>query len=246
MRIRFVGVVVALSTCGMPFTASAQSPCVRPWAIADKWIDNHDETEPIDQTWTPDDTFETVDAQGNPLPDADVYYPPYTPGYTGFSLADDLGRLVWLKIGDAGVAKQGSVFPVDIGGAGGGADAYRTAIATCDPAAPTIVHVGDVLPVLTGNLHGPTVQGAVDLISQDPNAFWNPDTHLVTASCADNETPCAPFSPRLVAIAVFDPAELERSKRSPGALQLRVVNVVGVFVEGYMNGYVIGRLAPIR
>jgi hypothetical protein len=75
MRIGFVGVVVTLSMCVMPFAASAHSACVRPWAIVDKWIDNHDETEPIDQTWTPDDTFETVDAQGNPLLDADVYNP---------------------------------------------------------------------------------------------------------------------------------------------------------------------------
>jgi hypothetical protein len=245
MRIGFVGVVVTLSICGMPLAASAQSACARPWAIADKWIDNHDETEPIDHTWTPDDTFDTVDAQGNPLLDADVYNPPGDPAYTGFSLAQDLGRPVWLKVGDSGVAKEGWVFPVDIGGAGGGGDAYRTAIATCDPAAPTTVHVGDVLPVLSGNLHGPTIQGAVDLISQDPTAWWNPDTDLITASCADNETPCAPFSPRLVAIAAFDPAELERSRRSPGALQLRVVNVVGVFVEGYINGYVIGRLTPL-
>jgi hypothetical protein len=48
-------VVVTLSVCGMPLAASAQSACSRPWAIADRWIDNHDETEPIDQTWTPDD-----------------------------------------------------------------------------------------------------------------------------------------------------------------------------------------------
>jgi hypothetical protein len=39
---------------------------VKPWAIADKWIDNHDVTDPIDQIWTPDDTFETVDANGKP------------------------------------------------------------------------------------------------------------------------------------------------------------------------------------
>jgi hypothetical protein len=41
--------------------------------IPDKWIDNHDVTEPIDQNWDLDDTFETVDAHGNPLFDADVY-----------------------------------------------------------------------------------------------------------------------------------------------------------------------------
>jgi len=245
MRIRFVGVAVALSICYRPLAASAQSACARPWAIADKWIDNHDETEPIDHTWTPDDTFETIDAHGNPLSDADVYNPPGHPAYSGFTLAADLGRRVWLQVSDAGSAKKGTVFAVDVGGAGGGGDAYRTAIATCDPAAPTTVHVGDVLSVLMGNLHGPTLQGVGDLITQDLNAWWNPDTNSIIASCADDVVPCAPFSPRLVIVAAFDPAELERSNTSPGPLQLRVVNVLGVFVEGYMNGYVFGRLAPI-
>jgi len=239
-----VGAVVIFSICGVPFTSAAQSVCVKPWAIADKWIDNHDETEPIDQIWTPDDTFETVDAQGNPLADADVYRPITDPARTGFSPAD-IGRLVWLKVVDAGAATQGWFFAVDVGGAGASGQAYRTAISTCDPAAPTTVHVGDTLPVLMGNLHGPTMQGALDLILQDPTAFWDPVTNSVHMSCADNDPPCAPFSPRLAIVAVFDPAEFELSKRSPGALQLRVVNVLGVFLEGYLNGLVVGRLAPI-
>ena len=218
---------------------------MKPWAIADKWIDNHDETEPIDQIWTPDDTFETVDANGNPLPDADVYRPISDPAPTGFLLAADLGLRVWLRVSDAGAATQDWSFAVDVGGAGGGAQAYKNAISTCDPAAPTMVHVGDLLPALTGNLHGPTIQGFTDLILQDLSAYWDDVNNRVGGSCADNETPCAPFSPRLAAIAVFDPAEFEISKRSPGALQLRVVNVVGVFVDGYMNGLVVGRLAPL-
>jgi hypothetical protein len=217
---------------------------VKPWAIADKWIDNHDVTEPIDHTWTPDDIFETVDANGNPLPDADMYIPPSNPGYTGFTLAADLGRRVWLKVSDSGSAAQDWSFAVDIGGAGGGSQAYKTAITTCDPSAPTVVHVGDVLNVLGGNLHGPTLQAVTNLILQDQDAWWDDNTNDIALSCADYETPCAPFSPRLAAIAVFDPAELEMSKRSPGALQLRVVNVVAVFIEGYMNGLVFGRVAP--
>ena len=106
------------SLCGTPFAAAAQSVCMKPWATADKWIDNHDETEPIDQIWTPDDTFDTVDADGNPLLDADVYIPTVT----GFSIAD-IGRRVWLKIDDPGTATKESSFAVDLNGAGGGADA---------------------------------------------------------------------------------------------------------------------------
>jgi hypothetical protein len=251
MRINIVGATVILSLCGIPLQAAA-SVCVKPWAIPDKWIDNHDETEPIDQIWTLDDTFETVGADGNPLPDADadVYRQTSSsagPG-TGFS-SSDVGQRVWLKVKDAGIAIQGGFFAVDIGGAGGGADAYRTAIATwmCDPAAPDFVHMGDVLPVLKGDLHGPTIQGVLDLISQDPNAYWDDAARTVAGSCANEATPCGPYSPRLAAVAAFDPAEFEfeQLNNAPGPLRVRVSNIVGVFVEGYFNGYVLGRLALI-
>lgn len=237
MRIEIISAVVMLSLCGNTFDAQAQSVCVKPWAVGDKWIDNHDQTEPIDQIWTPDDTFDTVDAHGNPLPDADVYNPPSDLAYTGFSLAQDLGRRVWLKIDEPGTATKEWSFAVDLNGAGGGADAYRTAITTCDPTALNFVHVFDVVPVLKGNLHGPTLQGITDLISQDIDAYWDDVSRRVVSTNL--------VSPRLAAIAAFDPAQLEQSKLISGPLQVQITNLLGVFVEGYVNGYVIGVLAPI-
>jgi hypothetical protein len=246
MRIYVISATVILSVCGVPFHAAAQSVCMKPWAIPDKWTDNHDVTEPIDHTWTLDDTFETVDAHGNPLSvgDADVYMP----GVTGFSNAD-IGEHVWLKVRDSGTAIQGGFFAVDISGAGGGADAYRTAIATwnCDPAALGFVHLGDALHVLKGDLHGPTIQSVLDLISLDPIAWWDDAAGKINGSCADEAKPCGPHSPRLAAIAVFDPAEFEFEQlgNASGPLQVRVSNIVGVFLEGYFNGWVVGRIAPI-
>jgi hypothetical protein len=72
MRVPFV-VVLGLAMCTMATSANAESPvtCLKPWAIPDKWIDHHD--DPNDGVWTADDTFETVDAHGSPLSDADVY-----------------------------------------------------------------------------------------------------------------------------------------------------------------------------
>jgi hypothetical protein len=231
MRIQIVSAVVILSLCGITFDAEAESVCMKPWATTDKWIDNHDETEPIDQIWTPDDTFDTVDADGNPLPDADLYIPTVT----GFSIAD-IGRRVWLKIDDPGTATKESSFAVDLSGAGGGADAYRTAITTCDPTAPIFVQYGDVLTMLKGNLHGPTVQGVMDLISQDVDAYWDAVTRSVVSTHL--------VSPRLAAIAAFDPAQFERySGWLKGTVQ--VTNLLGVFVEGYVNGYVIGVITPV-
>jgi hypothetical protein len=249
MRVAAMCTVSVLSLTALAGDAAAQQSgstvCARPWAIADRWIDNHDETEPIDQIWTPDDTFERLDAQGNLLPDADVYLPPSSPGSVGFSL-EDIGMAVFLKIGDASAAaKPGSPFAVDIGNAGGGGAAYRTAIAFCDPAAPTTVMFGESLTLLKGNLHGPTIQGATDLIGLDPTAYWDVANRTINESCAENPTPCAPFSPRLGVVAAYDPDAFEQSLAQSGSPQLRVSNVVGVFIEGYYDGYVIGRLVPV-
>ncbi len=245
MRIHIVGATVILSLCGVPFHAAAQSVCMKPWAIADKWIDNHDETAPIDQIWTYDDTFETVDAHGNPLLDADVYRPPFPPGPgTGFSF-NDVGNRVLLKVSDGDITTQGWFFAVNIGGAGNGADAYRTAIATCDPAASESVHIGDELPLLKGNMHGPTVQGVLDLFSQDPRAYWDEYHQTVNGSCADDDPPCRSVSPRIFTIAAFDPAVFEQSRLGSGTPRLIVSNVVGVFLEAYAAGYVIGVIVPI-
>jgi len=242
MRIDIVSATVILSLCGVPFHAAAQSVCVKPWAIPDKWTDNHDVTEPIDQIWDLDDTFETMDTHGSPLLDADVYQPG-----AGFSSAD-IGQRVWLKVRDSGTSIQGGFFAVDIDGSGGGGDAYRTAIATwtCDPAAIN-VHVGDVLPVLKGDLHGPTIQGVLDLISLDPIAWWDDATRKVLGSCADEATPCGPHSPRLAAVVAFDPAEFEfeQTNNASGPQRVRVSTIVGVFLEAYFNGWVRGVLAPV-
>jgi hypothetical protein len=72
MRVRLV-VMLGLAMCAVATRANAQSyfSCLKPWAIPDKWTDVHD--DPNDGVWTADHTFETVDAHGNPLSDADVY-----------------------------------------------------------------------------------------------------------------------------------------------------------------------------
>jgi hypothetical protein len=77
----------------------------------------------------------------------------------------------------------------------------------------------------------------MDLISQDVDACWNDVSRSIVSS--------SPVSPRLSAIAAFDPAEFEQSNSVSGALQVKVANLLGVFVEGYINGYVIGVLTPI-
>lgn len=245
MRIHVIGAIVVCLLGGVPFEASAQFPCVKPWAIADKWIDNRDDTEPIDEMWTEDDTFEALDARGGLFPDADFYLPPaFGPGSTGFSLAD-VGRRVWLKVVDGGTATRQSSFAVDLGRSGEGGDAYREAISTCDPYAPNTVFINQELRMLKGNLHGPTQQAVHDLILQDPFAYWDPSLRRIAMTCADSDTPCAPFSPRLAAIAAFDPVHFEQSLVGTGAPEVIVTNLIGVFIEAYLDGLVLGVIVPL-
>jgi hypothetical protein len=246
MRVR-IFMILVLTMCGAATNATAQDlfTCVKPWAIPDKWIDNHD--DPNDHVWTADDTFETVDAQGNALSDPDVYVAPSWPfdptTYTGFTVQHDLGRLLTLKLGaPQDGLRSGFFYAVDIGTVGEGGNAYRTAIATCQQEAR--IFFGDTLQPLSGNLNGPTVQGVADLINLDPDAVWDPVARAVINSCAPSPS-CGSASPRLVAIAAFNPAVFEASMINGGQPQLVVTNVIGVFIDGIVGGKVTGYLTAL-
>jgi len=237
-------VILGLAICSVATNATAQDvrTCVKPWAIPDKWIDNHD--DPNDGVWTADDTFETLDSHDNALSDPDVYADlfSWTGTPTGFNVERDLGLLLTLKIGEPQEGmKAGWVYAIDIGTAGEGGNAYRSAIATCQE---TPVFLGDVLRPLLGNLKGPTVQGVADLINLDPNAEWDPAARAVINSCAPSPS-CGSVSPRIVAIVAFNPAFFEWGLINDGQPQLVVTNMIGVFIDGIVGGKVTGYLTTL-
>ena len=236
-------VFLLLAVCSAATNATAQNAiCLKPWTIPDKWTERHDDDSPA-HDWTDGDTFQTVDSHGNTLSDPDVYIPlnsrDYT-GYTGFTRSDS-GRLITLKIGDPHDGmKAGWFYAIDIGTAGGGGNAYRTAIATCHE---TPVLMGSSLQPLSGMLSGPTVQGVADLINLDPDAKWDPLKGVIN-SCAPSPS-CGSVSPRLVAIAVFDPERFESSLINSGQPWLVITNFIGVFIDGVVGGKVTGYITPI-
>jgi Flp pilus assembly protein TadG len=234
------GQAFGITAHGVRATATARvaiadsSDCLKPWAIPDKWTDNHDEDPPIGEIpplWTEEDQFEVRDRRDNPLPDPDVYVPPSTSGPgTGFTLANDLGTRITLKFGNPQDAISPGVFnPVRIptwdGDSQGGAD-YEANISGCNGIP---VGIGDVLQSENGAMIGPTMHGLEDLIALDPDAQWDDATDTVINSCA-TATPSCGRSPRIVAIPVYDTASYESTRRQ-GLPTFTVVNILGFFIE---------------
>ena len=234
----FFGSLLGITDQGIRATAMAQvmaanaSDCLKPWGIPDKWL----EVYPAPSPWTPDDKFNKYEEpNGPPLPDPDIYVPPdaYDPG-TGFTLAVDYGTELILKSGNPNQATSpGWFYPLQLTEPGG--QEYRDNIANCSG---VVWGVGDEIPVEPGNMIGPTIQGVRDLIDLDPSAWWNGATQNVADSCAPY---CAPTSPRLVMVPVFDTGAYEDGRQT-GRLTIQVVNILGFFIDSVQANNVHGYL----
>jgi hypothetical protein len=232
----FFGRFVGLTEQGVRATATAQaavanaSDCLKPWAIPDRWIDNHDETGVIDSEWTMDDRFETTvqsgKNKGQPLANPDVYSKP------GFTL-QHVGTRMTLKFGNPSGSQPvapGNFFPVALptwdGESRGGSD-YEQNISQCNGVP---VAIDTEITSEPGAKIGPTAHGMEDLIAQDPSATWDETTQSVQNSCAQTANPCATISPRIIAIPVFDTGWFNEGQQT-GRLQLRIVNILGFFID---------------
>jgi hypothetical protein len=219
--------------------------CMRPWAIADKWS----------EVVAPAGEFNHWVKVGNSaveLNPHDVYTPPSsTSAGTGYTLTPppgDLGTQVILKVGSSGGAvTSGWFLPLDLpdgsGGYPAGASVYRDNISQC---VGHPVSLGQRIPTETGNMVGPTKQGFNDLKALDPGATWDSSAKAVTGSCAPG---CAPFSPRIVPITVFNMDDYQRrtilndwSGCPGGGSCVTVVNILGFFVDHMQGGDVVGYL----
>ena len=256
----FFGATVGVTEQGVWATATARavignaSDCVLPFGIPDKWIDWYDEDEPIEppgqEKWTDDDVFEPEEV---PL---DVYSPPTqdgvaNPGMTGFTLADDLGRLMTLKAGGPHQAiSPGFYFPVRLPLANPddpenplestGADDYEHNIANCN-GSPS--QIGDLLWTEPGNMVGPTSHGMRDLYDQDPSATWDPNTNSVINSCAQATPSCGSKSPRLRPLILFDTGAFYAAPDQNGLSELRIANSIGFFINEINGNEVTGYVA---
>jgi hypothetical protein len=175
---------------------------------------------------------------------------------TGFKLPLNLGYELVLKGGNnpnsnTGAITPGWFLPLRLpDGAGDytdGADDFREAIGTCI-GNPVVVNPDDptYLPTENGAMVGPTGQGFGDLHDLDPTATWNSVTKRVENSCAPV---CAPFSPRIVPLPVFDMDEFQWRRAQgdwsvcPGGGRcVKIVNILGFFASHMSGQDVVGYL----
>ena len=234
----FFANIFGVTSQAIQATATAQarpanaSDCLRPLAVMDRWLEA--QTPPWDLTDSFDRYFLTGKNKGQLLPNPDSYTAPTkTDAGTGFTVADNYGQQAILKTGSS--FSGGWFQPVDVprnGSPDSGAALYRDNLASCNGLA---VSIGDYLPTETGNMVGPTTQGISALISQDPSAQWNVGSQTIDHSCAPT---CAPFSPRIIALPLFNPDEFQFDTSNNtwpncpgGGSCVHVTNLIGFFVD---------------
>lgn len=219
--------------------------CLKPLAVPDRW----------DERMAPGDSFTKYDAANLPLPGPDTYVPPdkfsWGAGPDGaLNMEHDAGAPVTIRHGVVGdPATAWSYLPITIPGSAQGS--YEADVTECAGAQVTI---GDALPLLHTNMEGVVATAMQMLIARDPAAYWDTAAARVEGSCAAAAAPCAAISPRIIALAVYDPDVLADDNLS-GATQLIVRNVVGFFVasatatevSGYLVRYpgVVNPAAPM-
>jgi hypothetical protein len=91
---------------------------------------------------------------------------------------------------------------------------------------------------------GPTIQGVRDLIALDPSATWDPVSETVADSCTQQSPSTCPAyvrSPRIVVVPVFDTGAYEDGRQT-GRLVVRVVNILGFFIDRVQGNDILGYL----
>jgi len=229
-----VGPLFGVPTVDIEATATAEAApanamtCVKPFIIPDRWLEAQTgalATEP--------DTFQMYDKKGELLANPDTYIPS-GPNYTGYNNETDRGRRLTLRAGTGNNINPTFYYSLALGGETGGAD-YDWNIANCNT---TIMHRGEIVIQEPGNMVGPTVSGAKELIARDPNAYWDTAKNTVVTTLGGQ-------SPRVFPIPLYDPIFYEEGKQNGRFADFKVANWIGFFLESVTGNEIYGRIIPI-
>src|SRR5262249_30054440 len=248
----YFGNIFGITSQKIKATATAQvaaangTDCLRPFAVPDLYTD-----------FTPGDADTPTGeyhhwknknpGKGNVLANPDTYVkptsgPPPDPG-TGYTIDNNYGQAITLKFGQPNGSDPiapGWYMPIDVPRADGtpatGGARYSANISGCNGIP---VKIGDILLTESGGKIGPTKKGIEDLVAQDPSAYWDTSTQTIKGSCAPGCTPPVAFSPRIIALAVYDVDKFDNSYTHGdwtycpgGGTCVQIVNFLAFFVSG--------------
>jgi Flp pilus assembly protein TadG len=229
------GPIIGINSQSVRATATAVTangnvtPCMRPFAFADLWIED-----------APDDNefnhYRPGTQQLLPPADRDEYTPPSStqPGLTRIST--NYGeRIVWDLVGwgaiEAGAPiTRNLVVPLDLPGG----ETYQQNMVQC---VGQPLRLNDTVPLdITIT---PAIEAAAftAVFNQDRNADYDYGNSRIVNSCAPA---CAPVSPRLIPIALYDPLRFQTGLATDNWIAagcptnnpcVTISNIVGFFVH---------------
>jgi hypothetical protein len=222
--------------------AANSTRCLKPWAVADKWL------EANAPPWTQWSLYQPLLG--------DVYTPPTadSPG-TGFSNKDssgnpvDYGYQLVLKLnnpGNPGALSSGWAMELDLSNAtaNGSGAAYAANIVGCTSDTVVMAAPGTTCTAVdpahgcvdvrtgaqAGDNHNSPNKPLGQFINEDPTATWSdgPGGDYHTGTINSSQSP----SQRIAPVAVFDIAQYTAAGYNGTNGIVRVVNIIGFFVEG--------------
>jgi hypothetical protein len=96
-----------------------------------------------------------------------------------------------------------------------------------------------------GDMTGPTVQGAQDLIDQDPSAYWDGGPNGSGCNCMKGSKFGGHTSPRIFPIPLYDPVYYAQGKQNGRYADFKLANVLGFFIDHISGNQIYGHVTPI-
>ncbi|MEJ2205619.1 MAG: pilus assembly protein TadG-related protein [Gemmatimonadota bacterium] len=222
--------------------------CLKPIALPDMWHDADDDDNGNNvwdpgEEWImgshPDDRYQRFNGMG--APDAAT-----ATGYGSDHRGPDrdYGRSIQIKGADPNDEynlNPGLFYPwrlptdedmADCDKGGGGLDAggsvYRNNICECNDSPVQLDTPYELEP---GNMIGPTYQGIDELMSEDPDAYWDPAANEGRGGIVNSAFGPGMASPRVIKIALFDISQVT----APGMQTIEFNNFALMFLEGQQS-----------
>lgn len=207
--------------------------CMSPLALADDWVENYDNAAEPGREFSR--YIEYGGTAGQLItPNHDDYTPPGGAFAGLVTVSANFGESIVWEIGHAIVdpIRRERIAAIDLPGG-------RTFAQNMTNCSGTVIGPGERFPLIT-TLHPQEIADQLTAAYQrDPGADYDYGNNRITGSCAPA---CAPISPRLLAVALFDPAKFQLGRATGNWTQpdvgcptnvpcLTVTNIVGFFVH---------------